>query len=289
MKETALKIYCFILLAALASCRDNHVLREAEALFETNPAAADSILASMPEPTDGTHGLMDAPGNPSAMTMVDSINEGVSLINYIGHGGYAVWVTGGFSHYHVGRLNNVSELPFVYSVACEVGCFNEDYSMCLAEKWQRARQENTNKPTGCIGFYGSSVEQAWNEPMDAQDSFNEQLINEDYYSIGSLCFSSSCDMMSNYISGNAHRRAIETFNTWILFGDPSLRIIPNNNVGKTIFIEGEVDNDSTYIKEYVDVHNATIKTGTNVIINHDENTIFTGAFEIEAGATLLVE
>ena len=51
MKETALKIYCFILLAALASCRDNHILREAEALLETNPAAADSLLTSMPAPT----------------------------------------------------------------------------------------------------------------------------------------------------------------------------------------------------------------------------------------------
>ena len=51
MIKAALKTYCFVLLAALMSCRDNHALQEAEALLETNPAAADSVLVSMPEPT----------------------------------------------------------------------------------------------------------------------------------------------------------------------------------------------------------------------------------------------
>ena len=51
MIKAALKTYCFVLLAALISCRDNHALQEAEALLETNPAVADSILTSMPVPT----------------------------------------------------------------------------------------------------------------------------------------------------------------------------------------------------------------------------------------------
>lgn len=51
MIKAALKTYCFVLLAALISCRDNNALKEAEALLETNPAAADSILTSMPVPT----------------------------------------------------------------------------------------------------------------------------------------------------------------------------------------------------------------------------------------------
>ena len=237
---------------------------------------------------DGSHGLMDAPGNPSATTIINSINGGISLVNYIGHGDYNKWETGNFQNYHVNLLNNVSKLPFVYSVACNVGAFNNN-SLCFAEKWQRARQQSTNYPTGCIGFYGSSILQSWDEPMDAQDSFNEQLINEDYLSIGSLCYSSSCDMMNNYVTGDAHYNAIKTFNTWILFGDPSLHIVPNNNIGKTIFIEGNVNNDSIYVKEFVDVHNAVITNDADVIIDHEESTIFTGPFTIEVGSTLFVE
>ena len=126
------------------------------------------------------------------------------------------------------------------------------------------------------------------EPMKAQKSFNEQLIGEDFLSIGSLCYSSACDMMNFYTTGQAHLNAVETFNTWILFGDPSLQIIPNNNVGRTIFLEGDIETDSTYTKDYVDVHNATIKNNTDVIIDSNNYTIFNGEFRVESGSTLLV-
>ena len=104
-----------------------------------------------------------------------------------------------------------------------------------------------------------------------------------------LCYSSSCDMMDYYMSGASSQYAQETFNSWILFGDPSLHIIPNNNVGRTIFLEGDIVNDSTYTKDFVDVHNATIKNNTDVIINHQNNTIFNDEFKVEIGSTLLVE
>lgn len=96
-------------------------------------------------------------------------------------------------------------------------------------------------------------------------------------------------MMDNYQSGVSLWRAKDTFNTWILFGDPSLQIIPNNNVGRTIFLEGDIENDAIYTKDYIDVHNATIKNNTDIIINHQQNTIFNGEFKVEVGSTLLVE
>lgn len=238
---------------------------------------------------EGTHGLMDSPGNPYAATIVDSINAGVSLINYAGHGEVDRWLTSNFTNNNVDLLNNEYNHPFIYSVACYVGEFNNTNSLCFAEKWQRARLNNTNIPTGCIGFYGSSMPQTLNEPNFAQDSFNEQLINEDYLSIGLLCYSSACEMMSHFITGQAHVNATERFQTWILFGDPSLRIIPNNNIGKTIFIKGNINSDSTYTKKYVDVHDAVIKNGTDVIIDHIESSTFTGPFKVELGATLLVK
>ena len=79
------------------------------------------------------------------------------------------------------------------------------------------------------------------------------------------------------------------FNTWILFGDPSLHIIPNNNVGNTLFIEGDIENDTTYVKDYIDVRDATIKNNTDIIINHQQKAIFDGEFKVELGSTLLVE
>lgn len=51
MTRTVIHLYIIIVIAALVSCRDNRVLRQAESLLETNPAAADSLLTTMPAPT----------------------------------------------------------------------------------------------------------------------------------------------------------------------------------------------------------------------------------------------
>ena len=237
---------------------------------------------------ESSQGGLDAPGDPSSIDLLNAVNAGVSLINYTGHGEINQWVTSNFTNSDVQSLNNIEKLPFIFSVACLVGQFNNSSTQCFAETWQRANVSNLSYPTGCIGFYGCSLLQWWHEPMDAQDSFNEQLIDEDFVTIGMLCYSAACDMMCNYYPGESLQHAQETFNSWILFGDPSLHIIPNNNVGKTIFLEGDIENDATYTKDFIDVHDATIKNNSNIIIDSNINTIFDGVFRVEPGSTLLV-
>lgn len=237
---------------------------------------------------DGSHGLLDAPGDPSSTDIINSINSGVSLINYLGHGEVDKWVTSDFCNNDVQYLMNQDKLPFIFSTSCLVGQFNNNTTQCFAETWQKAKMANTGEPTGCIGFYGSSITQSWCEPMDAQDSFNRQLIDENFVTIGMLCYSAGCDMMSYYLSGEIPTIAERMFDAWILFSDPSLHIIPNNNVGKTIFLEGDIVNNATYTKDFVDVHDATIKNNTNIIIDSNINTIFDREFRVESGSTLLV-
>ncbi|MBO7049066.1 MAG: hypothetical protein J6W42_00435 [Bacteroidaceae bacterium] len=243
---------------------------------------------SVSEFYDNSHGLLDSPGNPSNDMIANSVNSGVSLINYVGHGDVDRWVTSDFSNNDVQNLMNQDKLPFIFSASCLVGQFNNDTTQCFAETWQKAKMANTGDPTGCIGFYGSSITQSWSEPMSAQDSFNRQLIDEDFVTIGMLCYSAGCDMMSNCLSGEYPDIAEEMFDAWILFGDPSLHIIPNNNVGNTLFLEGDIVNDSTYTKDFVDVRNATIKNNTDIIIDCQQNTIFNGEFRVEEGSTLSV-
>lgn len=249
---------------------------------------SDGHFTNVCEYYDGSHGLLDAPGDPSSTDIINSINSGVSLINYTGHGLTNMWETSNFSNTQILTLNNEGKLPFIYSVACFVGQFNNEITPCFAEMWQRAKSSMTGNPTGCIGFYGYSLLNRWREPMDAQLSFNEQLVTEDYLTIGMLCYSAACDMMDYYIPIEEYNFAEETFNSGILFGDPSLHIIPNNNVGKTIFLEGDIENDTTYTKDFIDVHDATIKNNSNIIIDSNINTIFNGEFRVEPGSTLLV-
>lgn len=243
---------------------------------------------SVSEFYDGSQGLLDSPGNPSNDMIANSVNSGVSLINYVGHGEVDRWVTSNFSNNDVQNLMNQDKLPFIFSTSCLVGQFNNDTTQCFAETWQKAKLANTGDPTGCIGFYGSSITQSWSEPMNAQDSFNRQLIDEDFVTIGMLCYSAGCDMMSNCLSGEYPDIAEEMFDAWILFSDPSLHIIPNNNVGKTLFLEGDIVNDAIYAKDFVDVRDAMIKNNTDIIIDCHQNTIFDGEFRVEKGSTLSV-
>ena len=243
---------------------------------------------SVSEFYDGSQGLLDSPGNPSNDMIANSVNSGVSLINYVGHGEVDRWVTSNFSNNDVQNLMNQDKLPFIFSTSCLVGQFNNNTTQCFAETWQKAKLANTGNPTGCIGFYGSSIPQSWSEPMNAQDSFNRQLIDEDFVTIGMLCYSAGCDMMSYCLSGESQIVAEEMFDSWILFSDPSLHIIPNNNVGKTLFLEGNIVNNATYSKDYIDVHNAIIENNTIITIDSNINTIFNGEFRVESGSRLLV-
>jgi hypothetical protein len=151
----------------------------------------------------------------------NAVNEGRGIINYCGHGSSTSWGTTGFNNADVDALVNDNMLPFIHSVACVNGQFNA-LDKCFAEAWLRATNGQTGEPTGAVVMYASSVNQSWAPPMEGQDEFNLLLtdLSEPYFSYGAMCFAGSCSMMDQY-GGSG----VEMFNTWIIFGDPSLRII----------------------------------------------------------------
>ena len=172
---------------------------------------------------DGSQGGMDAAGNPTSALISSSINDGTSIINYTGHGSNTNWTTSGFSVTNVNDLENDDELPFIFSVACVVGNFTD--RTCFAESWLRAENDLTGRPTGAIGFYGSTINQSWSPPMEAQDEFNTLLANEDYISYGALCYNAASSMMDAYGGGPAEA-GTQMFLTWHIFGDPSINVAP---------------------------------------------------------------
>jgi len=152
----------------------------------------------------------------SASQVSSGLNDGRGIINYCGHGSTTSWGSSGFSNSHINALNNQGMLPFIFSVACVNGYF--DGPTCFGEAWLRAT--GGGEPTGAVGAYMSSINQSWDPPMEAQDEINILITEEAYHSYGGLCFAGSCSMMDEYGSGG-----VEMFNTWIIFGDPSLRVI----------------------------------------------------------------
>jgi hypothetical protein len=176
-------------------------------------------LTDIGEFYDGSQGGEDLAGNPTPLDIASYLNAGASLINYTGHGSSTSWGTSGFSNADVDNLTNDDQLPFIFSVACVNGNFTNTTS--FSEAWLRATNASTGNPVGAIGFYGSTINQAWSPPMEAQDAFNDMLITDSYPSYGALVFSASSAMMDAYGSGD-YDVGTDMFLTWTLFGDPSI-------------------------------------------------------------------
>ena len=149
----------------------------------------------------------------------EAINEGRSIINYTGHGSNSSWGNGcPMNNTNVNGLSNSGKWPFIWSVACVNGEFEQ--GTCFAETWLRATGDD-GEPTGAIATLMSTVNQAWNPPMDGQDEMNSIFV-ESYDSnikrtFGGLSFNGMNQMNDNYGSQGYD----ETY-YWTIFGDPSV-------------------------------------------------------------------
>ncbi len=158
--------------------------------------------------------IYDPTGTKAMVT--NGLNAGRGIINYCGHGSQTSWSSTGFSNTDIAALVNYNMLPFIVSVACVNGQFSG--ATCFAEAWIRA--EKNGQPTGAVAIYASSINQSWAPPMEAQDEFNIRYCAETYHSYGALCFNGSCSMIEDYAQDG-----VEMFDTWHIFGDPSLRVV----------------------------------------------------------------
>ncbi len=164
------------------------------------------------------------PGATAAM-VTTALNNGRSFVNYCGHGSTNAWTTTGFSNSNVNALTNDNLLPLLFSVACVNGDF--DGPTCFAEAWLRA--SHAGNPTGAIAAYMSSINQSWNPPMDAQDEATDLLVTESKLTVGGICYNASCKMIDLNGSGG-----VDMYNTWHIFGDPSITIRTDDPAAMTI-------------------------------------------------------
>jgi hypothetical protein len=169
-----------------------------------------------------------------------AVNEGRSIINYCGHGWPQGWGSSGFSNTDVDSLTNDNMLPFITSVACNNGEFN-DYT-CFAEAWLRAT--NNGEPAGAIGAFMSTISQSWDPPMEAQDEFNNLLVgiypDNKKTTYGALCFSGCMAMNDKYGSDGYS----ET-DAWTVFGDPSLQVRTDTPAAMTVSHASEIEQGAT--------------------------------------------
>lgn len=175
---------------------------------------------SIEELYDGSQSGADASGAPASTLLTDALNSGVSIINYTGHGSQNSWVTTGFNTSDVEALTNTNKYPFVWSVGCVNGDF--DGPTCFAETWLRATDSN-GEPAGALAMMASTINQYWDEPMEAQDEFNailtETYLNNIKRTFGGISMNGCMQMNDAYGSSGE-----DMTDTWVLFGDPSVMV-----------------------------------------------------------------
>jgi len=164
------------------------------------------------------------PGGPcvTAAEISADIEDGVSTINFCNHGSVTGWSVAGYNYTHVNDLTNIGKLPYIQSVACVNGAFVGQ--TCFAEYWMRAT--HNGEPTGAVGIMAATINQPWQPPMCGQDEMvsikaeasieHGPTIKRTY---GGVSINGSMFMIPQYGS-----TGINTHETWILFGDPSLMV-----------------------------------------------------------------
>ena len=177
------------------------------------------LYTDVDEMYDGTHGGEDSSGNPSDTMVKNSINSGLGIIHYTGHGDTDVWVTSNFNTGDVNALTNNNELPFICTVGCKSGDFGD--GTCLGEEFLRST--NNSEPTGAIATFMSTVYQGWEPPMEAQDEMVDILVesfsNNRKYTFGGISWNGCLEMNDNYGSSG-----YDETDHWTLFGDPSVEV-----------------------------------------------------------------
>lgn len=183
---------------------------------ESDPVHLGYIMDDLDAYGYSSTGLIVDPSGTVAQG-VAALEAGLGTIAYCGHGSATCFGNGStICVSDINALTNTAMMPWIISVACVNGQF--DAGTCFAEAWLRANSGGI--PTGAMAIYASSVNQYWAEPMSAEDEVYDLFTAETYATYGALCFAGSCLMMDEYGTSG-----VDMYETWHIFGDPTLRIV----------------------------------------------------------------
>lgn len=157
--------------------------------------------------------VYDPGATSSAVTT--SLNDGRSILNYIGHGSGTSWSTSGFNVSNANALTNGWKNPVVLDVSCLNGQFT--LSECLAEAFLRAG--DTNNPKGAVTMYSASTNTSWVPPCDWQTHSVYLLTHGFRKTAGGVFFSGVMKAMDLW--GGSSGEGLKLMEQYHIFGDCS--------------------------------------------------------------------
>ncbi len=122
---------------------------------------ADSVVRSMIPPNYFIKRLYTSIQDPAVDTkyygvtqdLVNDINQGAVLVNYMGHGGGAIWADNGIlTNDEVSNLSNSGKYPFVTSMTCFAGAFDGQIGLPLCSTLLFAQNKGAVSLLGSAGL-----------------------------------------------------------------------------------------------------------------------------------------
>ncbi|HPS65202.1 MAG TPA: C25 family cysteine peptidase, partial [Ignavibacteria bacterium] len=168
------------------------------------------------------------PPGGTIQTILNSLNEGRYVLDYIGHGSGTSWSNTGFSTTNVYQLNNGWKEPFIVDVACLNGNFT--LNECLEEAWLRAG--DTANPKGAVTAFGSSTNASWVPPCDMQTEAIRLLAHKYRKTAGSIAFFGVMKGMDLW--GGSSGEGLKLMEQYNLFGDCTLLLTRGVPLGPSI-------------------------------------------------------
>ena len=219
-------------------------------------------------------------GYTAPSKIANSINSGVFLINFTGHGGGNIWSDNGFFSFkdfpklYNGQWGNGGKLPIIFSFTCLTGFFESNTYRSLGEEFIR-----TNK-NGAICFYGASAYTSRNGNLLMDKLLLETAMDGDFQTIGELLNFGEMSMLVRY--GSQYLNLVRQYN---LLGDPALpwQITPDTlklslshtslKQGESLVVNGITDpvrggNVKLMVKSGYEVWDQSIDSVHNSSISH---------------------
>ena len=152
----------------------------------------------------------------TAAVITAALDEGRSLMNYLGHGSGFSWSNPAFGLEQVAALANDHRQPWIIDVSCANGRFSSPE--CFAEAWLRAGTPAV--PRGALAMYSASTTTPWIPPTLMQAEVVDLLVSGRALEIGALCQHGIMKVLDAY-PDETGRQLVEQYN---ILGDCSLQV-----------------------------------------------------------------
>jgi len=171
--------------------------------FESYTSAVQALL---PQSLTITKILQGSDPNAAA-DFLAAFNSGRGLVNFAGHGSTEVWDGGLFSSTAAGTVTNGSATPFVISMTCLNGYFQDVFTFSLAKALLQS------SGGGAVGVWASS---------SLTDSGPQATLNQSM--IGALFGHASMTIGDAAVAAKKTVTDPDVRKSWMLFGDPAMKL-----------------------------------------------------------------